>query len=442
MAGAAGVLERLFKIREKGSTVRTELLGGVTTFVAVSYIIFVNPSILADAGIPKEAAIASTIWAAALTTLLMGLWANFPVAVAPGMGLNAFFAYYVCGVLGLPWQVALGAVFFSGVIFLLLTVTRVRQIIIDAVPMNLKCSIVVGIGLFIAFIGLKSSGIVVANPATFVTTGNLAKPEPLLACVGLILTAVLMARNVRGSILIGILVTTGLGMAVGAVPLPTGIDSVMSFELPSLTPTLMQLDIMGAFHYGLFSILFTFTIVDLFDNMGTLIGLSRKAGLMDDKGHIPNLDKALMTDSVGTILSSFLGTSTVTSYVESAAGIAEGGRTGLTAVVTAVLFLVALVFAPLVGIVPAFATAPALVLVGALMMMEVRHVDFTDFTEAFPAFMTIVMMPLTFSIASGFGFGFVSYAFVKVCSGRSKEVSPVMWLIAIAFIFNFALRSH
>ncbi|ABM28138.1 NCS2 family permease [Nitratidesulfovibrio vulgaris] len=442
MAGAAGVLERLFRIREKGSTVRTEILGGITTFVAVSYIIFVNPSILADAGIPKEAAIASTIWAATATTLLMGLWANFPVAVAPGMGLNAFFAYYVCGVLGLPWQVALGAVFISGVIFLLLTVTRVRQIIIDAVPMNLKCSIVVGIGLFIAFIGLKSAGIVVSNPATFVTTGNLAKAEPLLACTGLILTAVLMARNVRGAILIGILVTTGLGMAVGAVPMPTGMDSVMSFNLPSLTPTLMQLDIMGAIKYGLFSILFTFTIVDLFDNMGTLIGLSRKAGLMDDKGHIPNLDKALVTDSVGTVLSSFLGTSTVTSYVESAAGIAEGARTGLAAVVTAILFMFALVFAPLVGLVPAFATAPALVIVGALMMMEVRHVDFTDFTEAFPAFMTIVMMPLTFSIASGFGFGFISYAFVKTCSGRAREVSPVMWLIAIAFIFNFALRSH
>lgn len=442
MAGAAGVLERLFRIREKGSTVRTEILGGITTFVAVSYIIFVNPSILADAGIPKEAAIASTIWAATATTLLMGLWANFPVAVAPGMGLNAFFAYYVCGVLGLPWQVALGAVFISGVIFLLLTVTRVRQIIIDAVPMNLKCSIVVGIGLFIAFIGLKSAGIVVSNPATFVTTGNLAKVEPLLACTGLILTAVLMARNVRGAILIGILVTTGLGMAVGAVPMPTGMDSVMSFNLPSLTPTLMQLDIMGAIKYGLFSILFTFTIVDLFDNMGTLIGLSRKAGLMDDKGHIPNLDKALVTDSVGTVLSSFLGTSTVTSYVESAAGIAEGARTGLAAVVTAILFMFALVFAPLVGLVPAFATAPALVIVGALMMMEVRHVDFTDFTEAFPAFMTIVMMPLTFSIASGFGFGFISYAFVKTCSGRAREVSPVMWLIAIAFIFNFALRSH
>lgn len=442
MAGAAGVLERLFRIREKGSTVRTEILGGITTFVAVSYIIFVNPSILADAGIPKEAAIASTIWAATATTLLMGLWANFPVAVAPGMGLNAFFAYYVCGVLGLPWQVALGAVFISGVIFLLLTVTRVRQIIIDAVPMNLKCSIVVGIGLFIAFIGLKSAGIVVSNPATFVTTGNLAKAEPLLACTGLIFTAVLMARNVRGAILIGILVTTGLGMAVGAVPMPTGMDSVMSFNLPSLTPTLMQLDIMGAIKYGLFSILFTFTIVDLFDNMGTLIGLSRKAGLMDDKGHIPNLDKALVTDSVGTVLSSFLGTSTVTSYVESAAGIAEGARTGLAAVVTAILFMFALVFAPLVGLVPAFATAPALVIVGALMMMEVRHVDFTDFTEAFPAFMTIVMMPLTFSIASGFGFGFISYAFVKTCSGRAREVSPVMWLIAIAFIFNFALRSH
>ena len=371
----------------------------------------------------------------------MGLWANFPVAVAPGMGLNAFFAYYVCGVLGLHWTVALGAVFFSGIVFLLLTVTHVRQLLIDAVPMNLKYAIVVGIGMFIAFIGLQNAGIVVKNDATVVALGHVTQPGPLLACCGLMLTAGLMARNVQGSLLIGILVTAVLGMVFGVSPAPSGIDSVMSFSLPSLAPTLMQLDIMGALKYGIISIIFTFTIVELFDNMGTLIGLSRKARLMDDKGHIENLDKALVTDSVGTVVSSFLGTSTVTSYVESAAGISQGGRTGLTALTVAVLFAASLVFAPLIGLVPAFATAPALLIVGALMMMEVMNIDFNDFTEGFPSFMTIIMMPLTYSIASGFGFGFVSYAAVKLLSGRAREVSLFMWIITAMFVINFAMRS-
>ena len=388
MAQTKGILERVFKLSEKGTTVKTEILAGLTTFVAMAYIIFVNPSILADAGIPKEAAIAATVWSAVIGSAAMGLWANFPVAVAPGMGLNAFFAYYVCGVLGLHWTVALGAVFFSGIVFLLLTVTHVRQLLIDAVPMNLKYAIVVGIGMFIAFIGLQNAGIVVKNDATVV-----------------------------------------------------GIDSVMSFSLPSLAPTLMQLDIMGALKYGIISIIFTFTIVELFDNMGTLIGLSRKARLMDDKGHIENLYKALVTDSIGTVVSSFLGTSTVTSYVESAAGISQGGRTGLTALTVAVLFAASLVFAPLIGLVPAFATAPALLIVGALMMMEVMNIDFNDFTEGFPAFMTIIMMPLTYSIASGFGFGFVSYAAVKLLSGRAREVSLFMWIITAMFVINFAMRS-
>lgn len=372
MAQTKGILERVFKLSEKGTTVKTEILAGLTTFVAMAYIIFVNPSILADAGIPKEAAIAATVWSAVIGSAAMGLWANFPVAVAPGMGLNAFFAYYVCGVLGLHWTVALGAVFFSGIVFLLLTVTHVRQLLIDAVPMNLKYAIVVGIGMFIAFIGLQNAGIVVKNDATVVALGHVTQPGPLLACCGLMLTAGLMARNVQGSL---------------------------------------------------------------------LIGLSRKARLMDDKGHIENLDKALVTDSVGTVVSSFLGTSTVTSYVESAAGISQGGRTGLTALTVAVLFAASLVFAPLIGLVPAFATAPALLIVGALMMMEVMNIDFNDFTEGFPAFMTIIMMPLTYSIASGFGFGFVSYAAVKLLSGRAREVSLFMWIITAMFVINFAMRS-
>ena len=322
MAQTKGILERVFKLSEKGTTVKTEILAGLTTFVAMAYIIFVNPSILADAGIPKEAAIAATVWSAVIGSAAMGLWANFPVAVAPGMGLNAFFAYYVCGVLGLHWTVALGAVFFSGIVFLLLTVTHVRQLLIDAVPMNLKYAIVVGIGMFIAFIGLQNAGIVVKNDATVVALGHVTQPGPLLACCGLMLTAGLMARNVQGSLLIGILVTAVLGMVFGVSPAPSGIDSVMSFSLPSLAPTLMQLDIMGA-----------------------------------------------------------------------------------------------------------------------LMMMEVMNIDFNDFTEGFPAFMTIIMMPLTYSIASGFGFGFVSYAAVKLLSGRAREVSLFMWIITAMFVINFAMRS-
>lgn len=435
-------LDRFFKLTEKKTDVKTEILAGITTFVALAYIIFVNPNILADAGIPKEAAIASTIYATALATMLMGVWANYPIAVAPGMGLNAFFAYYVVGVLHLPWQVALGAVFFSGILFLILTLGGIRQAIIKAVPLNLKISIGIGIGLFIAFVGLKNSGIIIADKATFVSVGKLTAAEPLLACIGLVLTATLMARNVKGSMLIGILTTTILGMFVGAVPTPHGISDIMSFNLPSMSATFMQMDIQGAWQYGIFSIIFTFTIVELFDNMGTLIGLTRKAKLMDANGEIENLDKALTTDAIGTIGSAVLGTSTVTSYVESAAGIAEGGKTGLTALVVAALFLVSLFFAPLIGLVPGFATAPALILVGALMMGEIGQVSFTDISDGVPAFMTIIMMPLTFSIANGFAFGFISYTLIKTLTGKAKDVSLIMWAVSIAFLVNFYMRLH
>ena len=428
------LLERLFKLHAKGTTVKTEILAGLTTYVAMAYIIFVNPNILSDAGIPKEAAIAATIWSAVIGSTVMGLWANFPIALAPGMGLNAFFAYYVCGVLGLHWTVALGAVFFSGIVFLVLTLTRIRQALIDAVPMNLKYAIVVGIGMFIAFIGLQNAGIVIKNDATLVGLGHVTQPGPLLSCCGLLITAGLMARNVQGSLIIGILTTTVLCMIFGVSAVPTGI-------LPSLAPTFMQLDILGALEYGIVSIIFTFTIVELFDDMGSLIALSRKANLMDERGHIENLDKAMVTNSLITILSGFLGTSTVTNYVESAAGISQGGRTGLTALTVAVLFAVSLIFTPLIGLVPPFATAPALLLVGALMIMEAKHIDFNDFTEGFPAFMTIIMMPLTYSIASGFGFGFVSYAAVKLLAGRAREVNLFMWIITALFLINFAMRS-
>lgn len=435
-----GILERLFHLREKGTTPRQEMLAGLTTFVAVSYIIFVNPHMLADAGMPQEAAIASTILATVFATAIMGLWANFPVAVAPGMGLNAFFAYYVCTTVGLHWTVALGAVFISGVVFFLLTVTKIRQMLIDAVPLALKSAIVVGIGMFIAFIGMKNAGIVVADKATFVTLGHMLKPEPLLTCFVLILTAVLMAHNVKGAMIIGIFCTTLAAMAVGVAPVPHGIENIVSLSIPDIRPVFFALDIRGAIDYGIVSIVLTFTIVELFDNMGTLIGLSRKAGLMRDDGHIENIDRALLTDSVGTMASSLFGTSTVTSYVESAAGIAQGGRTGLTAVTVAVLFAVSLIFSPLVSLVPPCATAPALIIVGALMMSDVARINFNDFTDAVPAFLTIIMMPLTFSIASGFGFGFVSYAFIKLFTGRGKEVSPFMWCITLLFLANFAMR--
>ena len=437
----ASAIERYFKIREKGSSVRTEILAGLTTFIALAYIIFVNPNILSEAGIPKEAAIASTIWIAALSTMVMGVVANYPVALAPGMGLNAFFAYYVCGTLGLHWTVALGAVFFSGVLFLILTVSHIRQAIINAVPQNLRVAIGVGIGFFIAFIGLKGTGLIVPDKATFIGLGHVTDPKTLLSLFGLVLTGALMARNIQGSILIGIVATTVLSMCLGYSPIPHGIGDIVSTSMPHMGATFGQLDIMGAWNYGIVSIIFTFTVVELFDNMGTLIGLTSKAKLVKPNGEIENLDRALTTDAVGTIFSSIFGTSTVTSYIESAAGIAAGGKTGLTAVTVSICFFIALLFAPLVGLVPGFATAPPLILVGALMMAEVGKINFQDFSDGLPAFLTIIMMPLTGSIANGFAFGFVSYAFMKTAVGKYKEVSWIMWLVSIAFVINLVMRS-
>ena len=437
----ASAIERYFKIREKGSSVRTEILAGITTFIALAYIIFVNPNILSEAGIPKEAAIASTIWIAALSTMVMGVVANYPVALAPGMGLNAFFAYYVCGTLGLHWTVALGAVFFSGVLFLILTVSHIRQAIINAVPQNLRVAIGVGIGFFIAFIGLKGTGLIVPDKATFIGLGHVTDPKTLLSLFGLVLTGALMARNIQGSILIGIVATTVLSMCLGYSPIPHGIGDIVSTSMPHMGATFGQLDIMGAWNYGIVSIIFTFTVVELFDNMGTLIGLTSKAKLVKPNGEIENLDRALTTDAVGTIFSSIFGTSTVTSYIESAAGIAAGGKTGLTAVTVSICFFIALLFAPLVGLVPGFATAPPLILVGALMMAEVGKINFQDFSDGLPAFLTIIMMPLTGSIANGFAFGFVSYAFMKMAVGKYKEVSWIMWLVSIAFVINLVMRS-
>lgn len=437
---SGSLVNRLFKLDRHGSSVRMELTAGMTTFVAMAYIIFVNPSMLADAGMPREAAFAATVWAAALTTLFMGIWANMPIALAPGMGINAFFAYTVVKGMGLPWQTALGAVLISGVVFFLLSVTKLRERIITSVPLNLKLAISVGIGMFIAFIGLKGAGIVVDDPATFVTLGSMGETTTLLSLFGLLLTGVLMAFKVRGAILLGILATTAAGMLVGAGPVPHGLDGVMSLDVPSFMPTFMQLDVVAAVEYGLVSVLFTMTMVDLFDSMGTIIGLSRKAGLMKPDGSIEGLDKALVVDSCGTMLSGLLGTPAVTSYVESAAGVVEGGRTGLTAVTVGVLFLVSLIFAPLVGIIQGYATAPALIVVGALMAQEAQNIDFSDMADALPAFLTIITMPLTYSIATGFGMGFISYVLIRTCTGRAGEVSLVMWVVSACFAVNFILR--
>lgn len=433
------LIERFFQLKARGTSLKTECLAGLTSFMAMCYLIFVVPSMLADAGMPREAAVISTIWITVLGTLLMGLWAQFPVGVAPGLGITAFFAYYICGPAGFSWQSGLGAVFISGIVFLLLTITKIRQMIIDAVPMDLKYAIVVGIGAFIAFIGMKSCGIVVADPSTFVTLGNLGSPPALLAITGLFLIGALLALQIKLAMIAGIIVVSVAGMLLGVTPPPGG-SLISSFSLP--TELFLAMDVEGALRQGIFTIIFTLTMVDLFDNMGVLIGLAQKAGLMRPDGHIENLDKALVTDSIATMGSAVLGATTATSYLECATGVASGGRTGLTALVIALLFLLSLFFTPLVALVPSFATAPVLIIVGALMMQEASHINFDDFTVALPAFLTIISMPLTFNIATGFGFGFISFVGIKALCGRFREVSPFMCAIAFCFAINFALRAQ
>ncbi|MBD5553084.1 MAG: NCS2 family permease [Desulfovibrio sp.] len=437
---ASDALEQFFSLKANGSSIRRELLAGFTTFVSMCYLIFVVPAMLADAGMPREDAACAVIWITALATLLMGLWAKFPVGVAPGLGISAFFAYYICGPGGYTWQTGLGAVFISGVIFLLLTVSRIRQMIIDAVPLDLKYAIIVGIGAFIAFIGMKSCGIIIADQSTFVALGNLAQPGTLLAIAGVFIIGILMALNVTGAIIIGILAICAAGFCLGLIHLPEG--QLFRLGLPFPAALFMQMDLPGALAHGLFSIVFTLTMVDLFDNMGVLIALAQKSGFIEPDGHIRHLDRALTVDSIATMGSAVLGATTSTSYLESATGVAAGGRTGMTAITIAGLFFLALFFTPLVALVPAFATAPALIIVGALMMQEAAQINFEDFTVALPAFLTIISMPLTFNIATGFGFGFISFVIMKAGTGRFREVSPFMAIIAGCFAVNFALRLH
>lgn len=426
------MLERYFHLKENQSTVRAEFLGGLTTFITMAYIVVVNPQILSKAGMPVDGVVFATCISAAAATLVMGLYANYPIALAPGMSLNAYFTYSVCLGMHVPWQTALGVILLSGIFFLVLTVSRVREQIVNGIPDCLKHSTAGGIGMFIAFVGLRNANLVVANPATFVSLGSFSNREAQLACVGLAIMLILMTRKITGAILIGVIATTVLGILRGLSAWPAHVLS-----LPHPTATWLKFDLRGALHLGLLEIVFVFLFVDLFDNVGTLLGVCEQGGFVKD-GKIPRVGRALISDAVGTVFGALTGTSTVTSYIESAAGVAAGARTGLSNIFVAVLFLLAAFFAPLAAAIPGFATAPALIVVGALMTESIGRVTWSDFTDAIPAFVTLLATPLTFSIATGLSLGLISYTLVKVAAGRFREVSPVIWILTVLFIFRYA----
>jgi len=426
-------MENFFKFKEHKTNYKTEITAGVTTFMTMAYIIFVNPDILSAAGMDFGAVMTATIIAAGVTTILMGLLTNYPFALASGMGLNAFFAFVVAAQYG--WQAALGAVFISGIVFLILAVSGAVTFFDAAVPASLKNAVAAGIGLFIAFIGLQNAGIIVGYEPTQVTLGDLTAPGPLLSLIGLLIIAVLMARRVRGAILIGILLTTVVSFIMGIQPLPTGLGDI--FGPPaSLAPVFLEFDLRATLAIPFF-VIFSFVFVDVFDTMGTLLGTGARAGFLDDKGRLPKVNKAMLADAIGTMGGAIMGTSTVTTYIESTAGISEGGRTGFTSIIVGILFFLTLFLAPLAGLVPSEATAPALVIVGVLMMASVKNIDFEDFTEALPAFLTILFMPLAYSIADGIAFGFVAFPVVKVVSGRAKEVHWILYVLALISLVHF-----
>lgn len=426
------MLEKLFQLQSHGTTVRKEVVAGITTFLTMAYIIVVNPSILSATGMDFGAVFVATCLAATIGTLIMGLWANYPIALAPGMGLNAFFSFTVVGSMGYSWQVALGAVFLSGFIFFLLSIFKVREWIINSIPLSLRFGISAGIGFFLALIAFKNAGIVVDNPATLVGLGDVKVPEALLFFGGFVLICALSFRQVTGSVMIGILAITVIAMMLGMVEY----DGFVSAP-PSLAPTFMEMDIAGALNVGMVSVIFAFLFVDLFDTSGTLIGSAQRGGLLDKDGKLPRLGRALMSDSVATMSGAALGTSTTTSYVESTAGISAGGRTGLTAVVVAVLFLACLLFSPIASVIPPYATAPALLYVAVLMASGLKLIDWDDVTEAAPAIVTALMMPLTFSIANGIALGFITYALLKAVSGRWSQLNPAIVIIAVVFVLKF-----
>ncbi|GGK40987.1 NCS2 family permease [Aliivibrio fischeri] len=426
------MLEKLFQLKANGTTVRTEVIAGITTFLTMAYVIFVNPAILADAGMDKGAVFVATCIAAAIGCFIMGFVANFPIAQAPGMGLNAFFTYTVVLGMGHTWQVALAAVFMSGVLFILLSLFKIRELIINSIPLSLRTGISAGIGLFLAFIALKNSGIVVDNPATLVSMGHINSFPAVMGALAFFLTIALVHRGYKAAVMIAILAVTALSLLFGEVQYA----GVMSMP-PSIAPTFLQLDFSSAFELSMLTVVFAFLFVDLFDTAGTLVGVSQKAGIMDKDGNIPRLNKALLADSTATSVGALLGTSNTTSYIESVAGVAAGGRTGLTAVVVGILFLLALFFAPLAGMVPAYATAGALFYVAILMMSGLVSIDWRDLTEAAPVVVVCLLMPLTFSIADGISLGFISYAAIKLLSGKGREVHISVWVLAALFTLKF-----
>lgn len=431
-------LERTFHIQERGSTWRTEILAGATTFLTMAYIVFVNPAILSETGMPVPAVAAATCLSAAIGSILMGLIANYPIALAPGMGLNAYFAYTVVKGMGVPWQTALGCVFLSGCVFLLLTAAGIRQLIVNAIPRELFASVAAGVGLFVAFVGLRDAGIIVSSSATTVAMGNLRAPQTALACIGLLVIAGLQVWGVRTAMFLGIVGTTVAGFALGIVKWHP-----VQYRLADMTATAFHLDIRAALHLGgsfgagLLEIIFVFLFVDLFDNVGTLVAVTKKAGLVKPDGEIPRLNRILFADATATVVGSMAGTSTVVSYIESAAGVAVGGRTGVASIVTGLLFLIALFVAPLVASIPAAATAPALILVGGLMISAVTEIEWADPMVGVPAFLTLITIPLTFSIANGLAFGITSFAVLRLLRGQAKREDWMLFLLAALFILRF-----
>jgi AGZA family xanthine/uracil permease-like MFS transporter len=429
------MLEKLFKLQANQTTVSREVTAGLVTFMAMAYIIFVNPGILSDA-MGKElfpALMVATCVAAGITTICMGLFTNYPLALASGMGLNAVLAYGVIIGMKQPWPVAMGVIFVEGVIVTILVITNVREWVMDAIPMDLKRAIGVGIGLFIALIGLKNAGIVVGDQVTLVAFGKITA-QNIIALVGLVVTAILMAKRVKGAILIGILVSTVIAVLSGLVKLP---GSIIAGVKPEYFSTFFRLDIAGALNIGLMMTIFAFLITDFFDTMGTVVAVGEEAGYVTKEGKVPQLKKVLLVDSLAAVTGGLCGCSSVTTYIESAAGVGEGGRTGLTAVVTGILFLLAVFFSPLVGIVPTYATAPALIVVGYLMITVIKSIKWDDFTTAFPAFLTLIMIPFTYSISNGIGYGFISYVLIKTFTGKYKDVHPLMYLVSVLFAVYF-----
>jgi AGZA family xanthine/uracil permease-like MFS transporter len=427
------LLERIFKLQAHGTTVNTEVIAGMTTFITMVYIIFVNPQMMAASGMDQGARFVGTCLAAALACYVMGLYANWPVGMAPGMGLNAFFTYTVVGEMGYSWQVALGAVFLAGILFVIMSVTRMRRWMLDSIPFNMRIAMGVGVGLFVGFIGLKTGGIIVASDATYLSLGDLTKPETFLAALSFLSIAILSMRKIPGAIIIGILGTTIIALTLGLVQF-NGLVAAP----PSLAPTFMQLDILGALDVAMASVIIAFLFVNLFDTAGTLLGVASRAGLIDEKGDAENMDRALKADSSSSVMGAFFGCAPVTSYVESSAGVEAGGRTGLTAVVVGTLFLLAIFFSPLAAMVPAYATAGALIYVAILMLGGMETLEWSDSTEVLPALVTIILIPLTFSIANGIAMGFITYVAVKLCTGKRTEITVGAWFLAAIFLAKFA----